>query len=255
MNIFQTLFRQGPAAQPNPQSPDPMNPGNPNIPANVAMLNAQPLPNPQAPVIPAVVEKPPEVDYSKLWDIDPKAQQPANLAEFSFNIDPAKVGQTFGQLDFAKSVTPEIMAKIAAGGPEAVSAMMTAMNTIGQEAVKTAVLASTRVTENGIRSNGQRLQDTLPNLVRNHTVSSALREDNPLMKDPAFAPIVATITEQITRQFPQATAEEIKAHSKAYFDRFATTAAGFAGKTISETPVAPGANTRAMQLDWSNEPT
>jgi hypothetical protein len=253
MNIFE-LFRGGAnpnAVQANAKPLDPMNPENRGNPMN--SQNQQPAAgNPPVKEEPKVEEKPPVVDYSKLWEPDPTQKGPADPAEFAFNIDPTKLAATFGSLDFSSAVTAETLAKIKAGGDDAVGAMIAAMNAIAQKSVQTAVMASTKVSENGIRSSGQRVKDYIPSVVRENQVSAALRADNPLMKDPQYAPIVEAVTMQMARQFPQATAEEVKDHTRKYFDNMVGNIAQSSGRQIIDAPKAT--DQRSYQTDWSTEP-
>jgi hypothetical protein len=267
MGVFD-IFRSGAtsAAQNSPtlssQNFDMNNPQarmNPADPANTPPLQTtqgQPTLTPEQIAAEAERLKSLNDPYAELWNIDPKTNpQPADLAEFSFNMDPVKVNQQIGAMDFTKAITPEILQKIAAGGADAVTAMITAMNTVGQEAVKAALTTSVKVTETGIRNTGQRMKDQLPGLVRNETVSGVLREDNPLFNDPSTAPMMELVTQQMAMKFPQASPQEIKKHAMSYMANFATNAAKFTGKLISDAPAPNPQGARTVQVDWSTEPT
>lgn len=264
MSIFD-MFRGGAnpnAVQKQAGTNDPLNPQNPNLPQNQQQTQqqqpAQPQPkvdangNPLNPDGTPVQQQSPEVDYSKLWVNDPNNKGPADPAEFRFNVDQNKVNETFGQLDFTKSLTPDLLQKINGGGADAMSALLTAINVVGQQATKTAFMAATKVSETGIQNSGQRVKDYIPNLVREHTVSNALREDNPLMNQPQYAPMVEAVTLQMARQFPQATPDEIKNHTRKYFDEMTKTLVTHSGKEITERPQQ--ASQARIQTDWSTEP-
>lgn len=254
-----SMFRQG--AQPMAAHSPALNMNNPNPqmgndPANTPALQTQigdPKLNPQDVLDADGKNKSPEVDYSKLWEPNKDNNGPADLGAFSFNMDPAKIDQTIGQLDFTKAVTPEMVAKIAAGGTEAVSAMLAAMNLVGQQSMKAALTASVKVTETGIQTSGQRLKDNLPGLVRNEAVSGALREDNPLFNDPSTAPMMEVLTQQMAQKFPQASPQEVREHAKRYMLNFAGQAAKFTGKQVVDMPTVP-AGQKQVQMDWSQEP-
>lgn len=245
---------------PNPASPQmgnqPQQPGVPNPQVvqagNLAVAN-NPA-NPQPAVVEPVKEPSPGEAFKDLWTIDPKQKGPADLADFSFNFDPAKVNATVAGLDFTKAITPEILAKINAGGPEAMTAMLAAMNTVGQEAMKASLTTSVRVTETGLRNTGQRMKDSLPDLVRSQTVSSVLREDNPLFSDPSTAPIMELAVNQMAQKFPNATPNEIREHAKKYVVNFVQQGAKFAGVDMNPQQTAVNKQV-AAQHDWSQEPT
>lgn len=266
MSIFD-LFRGGAnpnAVQKQAGNQDPMNPQNPNL-QNQNPQMQQPLQqpnqqsanqNPQVPAANPANPQSPAVEFQDLWTIDPKQKGPADLGDFSFQFDPAKVEQQVAGLDFTRNLSPDLLAKINAGGPEAMSALLAAMNVVGQQAMKTSLLASTRITETGIKNSGQRIKDNLPGLVRNESVSNALREDNPLFNDPATAPIMEAITQQFTQKFPNATPQEIREQAKKYMVNFAGTAAKFGGKQVVDQQVQQNSGSGApVQTDWSSEPT
>lgn len=229
---------------------------NPNVSANPNPGNPNPAnPNPQPNVVNDNAKEPPVDPFKDLWTIDPKQKGPVDLAEFSFQFDPKKVDASVGALDFTKAITPEILAKIQAGGPEAISATLQAMNIVGQQAAKTALIGAAQVTENGIRTNGQRLKDNLPSLVRNESVSNAMREDNPLFNDPSTAPMMELVTQQLAQKFPSSSPAEIRESAKQYMLNLATSAAKFGGnKVITDAPNPAANNPRGHQTDWSAEP-
>lgn len=262
MSIFD-MFRQGTQQgnRPSPSLENGQNPQNFGQPPQGNQGNPPPQnndqnPNPQSPQNNQQQKETPDDPFKEFWTIGKDQKQPQDLADFQFNFDPAKVDQQVQSFDFTKAITPDILEKIQKGGPESVSALLTAMNVVGQQAAKAALLTSTKVTESGIKSFGQRSKEVLPELVRNHTVSNALREDNPLYTDPATAPVVAAIEAEFTKRFPTATAQEIRDHAKKYFERFASKAAEFSGKTITDTPDPKTVGSNPLvQTDWSTEPT
>lgn len=222
-NFILDMFRKG-ATAPHPN--DPMNTANPNMQQQQQQpqqqqqqpQNNQQQAAPQDPAADPSKQQSPEVDLSKLWTNDPNNKGPADPADFRFNVNQEQVNAGFGKLDFTRVVSPELLGKIKGGGEDAISATLAAMNAIAQEATKTAVMAATRITETGIQKTGQSMKDYLPSVVREHQVSSALRADNPLMKDPQYSPMVEAVNLQMARQFPQATADQIKQYTVKYFD-------------------------------------
>lgn len=244
----QSMSNVNPNIDPSTQNPNTLpqnnNPQNNQQPQNNPQGNQQQQQQEQAPVDP----------FKDLWTIDPKQKGPVDLGEFNFQFDQSKVDASINVLDFTKAITPELMGKIAAGGPDAVAATLQAMNVIGQQAAKTALMASTKITENGIRTNGQRLKDNLPHLVRNESVSNVLREDNPLFNDPSTAPMMELITQQMAQKFPNATPAEILKNARAYMANFAENAVKFTGgKVITDAPT-PNPSAKILQTDWSAEP-
>lgn len=256
---FLDIFRSGPnpnAIQQNAAIHDPMNPNNHmqqqvNNKLPDTQQPGQPPVDPQAKGTEQVPPQSPEVDLSKLWINDPNNKGPADPAEFRFNVDAAKINETFGTLDFTKSLTPELLTKINGGGADAMSALLTAVNIVGQQAAKTAVMAATKVSESGFQQTGQRMKDYIPSVVRENQVQNALREDNPLMKNPAYAPMVEAVTLQLSRQFPQATAEQIKTHATRYFDNMVADLAQHGGKQLVDVKAIQQASGQSSSADFS----
>lgn len=211
---------QNPALQ-QPQTaqlPNQQNPANPI---------ADPL-NPEFGKQEQKQEKSPLEDFAKLWTNDPKTdgQQPASLADFAFNVDQKKIQEATRNIDFTKVLSPELMTKIQAGGPEAMVAMLSAMNTMAQESVRNSVLVSAGIVEGGIKTAGASTERLLPSLVRKSNISNALREDNPLFQNPATAPMLSMLEGQLSRKFPNATPSEISEHARKYLVDFAKVASG-----------------------------
>lgn len=211
--------------------------------------------NPQGTQVAVVKEPSPEETFKDFWQIDPKKDTvPQDLSQFNFNFDAKKVDETVRTMDFTRGVSADLVKKVAAGGEEAVTAMLAMMNNVGQQVMRNAVIASAKVTESGLQSSGQRLSAELPGLVRSQTVSNALRGDNPLFSDPTTAPVLAAFEQQASIKFPNATPDEIRAHARTYMAHFAKKAAEFTGMEVTPAKPAPTAKQSATQFDWTDEP-
>ena len=196
------------------------------------------------------IEKSLAAGFGDLWQI-PSTQRGIEPQPIKFNIDPAKVRQAAGQYDFTKVVTPELMEKINAGGTEAMSAMLAAMNAMGQEVFTQSSIASGMVTERASEAARLRALEGVPGLVRSQNVRNALREDNPLFQDPATAPMLQMLEQQALQKFPNATAQQISDYAKQYLLSFATNAQKLLGEP---TPANKALDARGKEIDWSNVP-
>lgn len=224
------LFRGGQSsAQPNPSQTAPgqqpnMQPQPGNLPQAVPPMLSGGSADGQ---IPGGEAKPKEevspfAEFEKLWDTPtlPDGQTPD--APIKFNIDPAKVNQSAKGIDFTKTITPALLEKINGGGEGAMQAMLAAINEVGQAVFAQTMMANTKILETGLESGHNRVQRTLPEAVRKQTIGQALREDNPLFNNPATAPMLSMLENQLTAQFPNATTAEIKTHAKKYLSTFAS---------------------------------
>jgi len=178
--------------------------------------------------------------FKDLWKTDPNAKPET---PFSFNSDPSKLIDAAKTVDFTKVVTPEIMKVIAAGGPEAQQAMMTAMNNMTQMSFAQSSHAAAKITEAALQQQEERFKAMLPNLIKQHTVTDNLKQTNPLMADPAMAPMISALQQQFTTKYPQATAVQINDHVNEFLN-------GAADRIMGQRPT-PVDKTKKPSTDWS----
>lgn len=228
------LFKQtpAPAAQTTPVASAQ---GNPTVPTD------QTVPTPTAATTGTDSAATSPMDkYSKLWETDPNVKP---TAPFSFNSDPTKLMDTAKTVDFTKVVSPEVMKRIQAGGTDAQAALMDAMNTMSQLSFAQSSHAAAKITESALQAQEQRFKDMLPNLIKQHSVADSFRNDNPLLQDPAMAPMVQALQQQFTTKYPQATASEIKSHVNDFLNG--------AADRIQATRPKPVEAAKRGEEDWS----
>jgi hypothetical protein len=206
---------------------------------NPAVPNATTVP---AAANPAATGEPasPLAQYDKLWETDPNAPKDV---PFSFNSDPAKLLETAKSVDFTKTISPEVMARIQAGGSDAQQAMLEAMNSASQLSFAHSSHSTAKIVEQALQAQEQRFKDLLPNLIKQHSVSDSFRNDNPLMNDPALAPMIGALQSQFTKQYPNATAVEIKNHVNEFLNGAADRIQAARPKALSDAPAKP-------ETDW-----
>jgi hypothetical protein len=185
-----------------------------------------------------------------LWDTDPnaaKAEVPAAA------LDPAELREVIAKGNFAGNVNPEIMQKIEAGGPEAVTATMEAMNAVAQNVMLQATLASNKMIEQSVTAALAKQTSSLPDLIKKHTLSENLVDNNPMLSDPRIAPIAEMLQAQLQLKNPTATSQQLTEMTSK-----ALTAMGqhFTGNT---SPTNSPANTPQNEINWdqwaTNSPT
>jgi len=143
---------------------------------------------------------------------------PANMFA---GVDPAKMLQAARQVDFSKSIPPEVIAKITAGGPEAAQAFAQALNDVSQRSYAQSSFAATKIVEQALSKFEEGMNNRLPGTMKKLQVSESLRESNPALSHPAAAPIVTALQNQFTTQFPNASAAEIRTMATDYLTQFA----------------------------------
>lgn len=227
MSVFD-IFKQAPAASAAPTTPAVA--ANPTVPSTATV---------PATVDPATVS--PLDKFQDLWKTDPNAKPDE---PFSFNSDPSKLMETARTVDFTKVISPEVMARINGGGAEAQSAVVEAMNSVAQLTFAQAANGSTKIAEQAVAAAEARFKAMLPMLIKQHTVTDTLRTQNPLLTNPAAAPMVDALQHQFTKQFPQATAAEINSQVNDYLNSMADV-------ITSTRPKPKEASKGRKEEDWS----
>lgn len=241
MGIFDALF----GSAPSPQAAAPANQSTQVVGAPAAATN---------PTVPSPATMPPKVNadgtlaasspldqYQTLWQNDPNAPKPAEA--FTFNADPTKLMDAAKTVDFTKVLTPELNARIKAGGSDGQQAMMEAMNTVAQMTYAQSSLASSKIAEAANRAAEDRFKAMIPELLRNHAVQDSIRTTNPFANDPAMAPLVTGLQEQFQRKYPQATAKEVSDHVDSFLNAAADRITGNRPKPVDK-------NVRP-DMDWA----
>lgn len=211
-----------PAPAPQPQPVQMPTPG--NIPPQTAQT-AQGMTDPTlAPngIVPPGTNKtnpPSPLDaFNDLWN-NPTNPDPAAVPAPLLSMDPAKVQEAARRVSFIQNAaTEQQMAAIAAGGTEAVKAMMEVMNTVSQNAYAQAAMAATKITETALSRAQTQYDARLPDMIKRHTVSDSIRTNNPAFTHPAVAPIISALEQQLVVKYPTATAAELNAMARQYME-------------------------------------
>ncbi len=239
MDIFASIKPQ--TAPPTP--PQGNNPSTVNNPG-------QPLPgvDPNNPTVPAatppVAAPTPAKDESPFAGLGDIWQTPtqADDAPVMPAVDPAKLMEAAKQVDFTKSLSPEVLQKIAGGGEEAVKAMMTSLNNVAQTVFANSAMATTKIVEQALGRQAEQYNKNLPTQIRKLSANENLLTENPLLANPAVQPLVGALQEQLIRKNPNASATEIQQQVNAYFTALGT---AFGPKP----KVDP--KTASKDVDWS----
>ena len=135
---------------------------------------APPAPAPAVPEVPPASVSPLD-QYSSLWEpvttqgVD--ATLPANMFA---GTDPAKMLEAARKVDFSKSIPPEVLAKITAGGPDAAAAFATALNDVSQRAYAQSSFASTKIVEAALAKFQEGMDSRLPSQIKKYQVSDQI---------------------------------------------------------------------------------
>lgn len=184
--------------------------------------------------------------FKDIWQTPTNTQDDSQGPMFS-QVDPQKLMESAGKVDFAKAVSPEQMQAIAAGGEAAVAAFSQAMNKVAQTVYAQSAFATTKIVDQAMERQQQNFAKQLPSMVKKFSVNEGLQTENPLLSNPALTPLVSALSEQLVRKNPNATSAEIQSQVADYFNALGTT---FAPKP-PETPASRAAAKAAKNEDWS----
>jgi hypothetical protein len=149
----------------------------------------------------------PLVEFKDLWQptpIDPKAQK-----DVPQGISPEKLMEAASKVDFSKVLDQESLAKIAAGGQEAVIALSTLLNKTAQQVYGQSMVVTSRIVDQAVQEATARFAASVPSLIKNQSVNDSLFTKNPAFNNPAVAPVVQAIQSQLAEKYPKATSAEL----------------------------------------------
>lgn len=231
------------------------NTGNNNINANPA--------NPDLDTLdPNAVKKPlkegddgydPMMDFSKVWEtepVDPDKPKPKKKS-YVADIDPKALTESVGKMDFTKNISQEDKAAMLAGGEEGFGAMMRVINAASRQAVATTYQAGNKMVAQALEAAEAGFLEKVPGHVKNQLVDNSLSA-NPIMADPAYAPLVEATKQQFLGKYPKATASQVNTAVTAYFDDMAAkmTKKPTAAEKTNTDKLRAG-DTSADWMDWA----
>mgnify|MGYP000858865188 CR=1 FL=1 len=166
-------------------------------------------------------ELPPMDHFKDLWNTEGNQEVDTTLPANMFaGVDPTKMLAAARKVDFSKSIPPEVLSKITAGGPEAAQAFAQALNDVSQRSYAQSSFAATKIVEQALAKFEEGMNNRLPTQMKSLQVADSLRESNPALNHPAAAPIVQALQAQFTTKFPNASATEIRQMATDYLTQF-----------------------------------
>jgi hypothetical protein len=192
--------------QPKAATPSPAPTNNPAANPPPAMT-----PDPAAPNAPAGSGDGPDTPtlqkYEKLFE----PQKPdENAGAQNQGIDPQAIMQAAAKVDFRKAIPQEALAKIAAGGEDAVEAFAMAMNAVAQQTYAQSAVTAAKLAEKLVQQAQDNAMGSMPEFMRRQRASEAILESNPGFANPAVQPLVNMVSEQLMQKFPKASPKEIQ---------------------------------------------
>jgi hypothetical protein len=205
---------------------------------NPNSLEPQSQNQPSAPNLPPS----PMSDFKDVWNTPATPQADQGLFG---NLDSKALMESARQVDFAKVLKPEQLQAISQGGEAAMKAFAESLNSVAQTVYGQSALATTKIVEQAMAKNKESSDKQMQEMVKKFSVNEGLQANNPLLNNPALAPIVGALTDSLTRKNPSATSAEIQAQVNDYFNQLGTT---FAPKPPAS--VDKNSGRAAKNEDW-----
>ena len=123
--------------------------------------------------------------------------------------DPKAIMEAAGKVDFTKILDKEALAKVQAGGDEAVQALATLLNQTAQAVYGNSAIAANKIVEQAVSQAEQKFAGKVPGLVTQQAAQAKLLAANKALANPAVAPIVNMIQTQLAAHYPNATSDEL----------------------------------------------
>lgn len=195
-------------------------------------------------------DKAPLGNYLKMWEIDPNKKAPESPVP-TFNADPTKMQELAATVDFTKQIEPELMARAMKGDG---AALIEVVNKSAQAGFAHSNLATTKIVESALNSlNNKYETEFIPRILAAERTRNHVAEDNPIFSNPAAAPVVNLVRNQIMTQYPTASPQEIKTMVNDYLTGFSTATLGQSGLTVVDPKTQVGKKLAPMQrgeTDW-----
>lgn len=188
--------------------------------------------------------------FKDLWQAptDADGKPVAAKQKKSYSLDAAKVMEYAGKQDFRKFIKPETLAAIQKGGEEGTAAFAQAMQDIGSSTFATTMTAASRLMDQAMSASRAEFEESIPDLVRKHSMKDNLRTKNPVTSHPAAAPIISALQSQLATKYPDATAAELGDMATEFLTTFATEVSGKKAKDATE---EGGKRGQKQEQDWS----
>lgn len=192
--------------------------------------------------------------FSTLWQTT-KTDEAAGGNKNYVSMDPAKLAEATGKLNFTAGVKPELLQAVFSGGDQAVNALQQVINSSTQQAFQTAMIGASRLVEQALQSHRQDLLGEIPGMFKNQMLTSQVFEENPALSHPSVRPLIEVLQTQFAAKFPEASNAELRKMAADYLTQTASLVSGKAGQDSGQ-PLGNanqyGQQAMGQQPDWDN---
>jgi hypothetical protein len=177
------------------------------------------------PPVKETTEASPGAKFKDLWNTpEPdKSQTPPPQVQPN---TPAKsmeeqMMEAAAKVDFSKVLSREELTKVSAGGQEAVEALVGLLNKTAQTVYGQSIGVANKLIDRRIDEARTEFQSQIPDAVKRVSARETLFSENPAFANPAVAPIVSAIQQQLAEKYPKASGAELNKMAKEYLEEAA----------------------------------
>lgn len=194
----------------------------------------------------------PLAGFKDLWKTpDPKDVKAAPSLVPDYKVDPKALAAAAANIDFTKTISPETLAAAAKGNDAAALAKL--VSEVAQAAVVHSAGTTVNIVQDALTRQEKVFRESvMPAILKQHNTRNEIRDGNPLLDNPAVAPMFSAIEAQLLAKNPNSSPTEIKAMATDYFENFATEILKNSGKVISDAPANDGKSSSRKATDWSS---
>lgn len=195
----------------------------------------------------------PLANYQELWNIADKDRKQLPPISPPIPVDAKKLKEAAAGIDFRQAIDPEVLKKAAAGNDaEALSA---ALNQAAQAALVQSHAATAKLVEAALARQAEAFQARIPEILRSHETRVSLRENEAVAEvynNPAIAPLVNLVENQVAAKFPNAGPEELRKYVSEYLAGASEAIVGASGRQVVDPATAPNKGKGRKETNWEN---
>lgn len=165
-------------------------------------------------VVPKQDNQSPPPKFNDLWE--PPVQDKTQT-EPQPGLTPEKMLEAASKVDFKRVLDADNLAKIKAGGDDAVQALAELLNKTAQTVYGQSTVVAQKLVESEVAKAREEFTKLLPGRIKATSAREALLSSNPVFAKPTIAPIVEAVQAQLQLKHPNASVEELNAMAKEYF--------------------------------------
>lgn len=136
------------------------------------------------------------------------------LADPIMSVDPQKLREAAGKMDFTRGLEPELLQKAMSGQDP--QAFMQVLNSVAQNGFSTALAATATMQNQALSTYHTRLDGTLASRVRDVQISQAAPK-NPALAHPSAQPVLSAIRQSVAAANPHLSPEKVAETAENYF--------------------------------------